>query len=257
MKTRTRAEIQALWKEFSRTKDIHIRNLLIEHYLPTVKYTAERLHARLPNSIELDDLISVGLLGLIDAINKFDLQRGILFETYCTHRIWGTIVDELRKTDWVPRLVRQRAQQIGRATQKLETIFGRQPSDEELAEELDVDMEEFYRILRDANATVLISLDNDFSSSDGEESFREIDLQANPKSQDPFHEVLKRDIKDYVTKGLSREEKLAIIMYYYEKMTMKEIGNTVGISESRVSQVHSSVLARFKSHLDKTMLLNQ
>jgi RNA polymerase sigma factor for flagellar operon FliA len=255
MKTRTQADIQALWKEFSQKKDNHTRDLLIERYLPNVKYTAQRLHARLPNSVELDDLNSVGLLGLIDAINKFEPERGVLFETYCTQRIRGTILDDMRKSDWVPRLVRMRAQQISRATQKLETIFGRQPSEEELASELEVGMDEFYRIQHDANATVLISLDNDYSGSDGEESFREIDLQANKKSQDPFHEVLKKDLKENVTKGFSREEKLVIALYYYEEMTMKEIGNALGITESRVSQIHSSIIARLKSRLDKAILL--
>ncbi|MHC5183070.1 MAG: FliA/WhiG family RNA polymerase sigma factor [Planctomycetota bacterium] len=255
MKTLTKAEIRALWKEFRQNRDDRSRNLLILHYLPTVKYTAERMHARFPSSIELDDMQSVGLLGMMDAIEKFDPQRGVLFETYCTLRIKGTIIDDLRKKDWVPRLVRQRAQQIETTMLKLETLFGRLPSDEEMAGEMEVDMDEFYRIQRDANAISLISLDNDYAGTDGEESLREIDRRANPKSMDPFYEILKKDLREFITKGFSREEQMVITLYYYEEMTMNEIGRTLGISESRISQIHSSVIARFRCQINKTRLL--
>ena len=211
-------------------------NILWEYYLPQVKYTAERLHARFPQSVELDELYSVGIAGLLDAIYKYDPAKNTKFETYCVQRIKGTIFDHLRKNDRVPRLVRARARQLQELTHRLEVIFGRSPSDEELADELDMNMEDFYHFQRDANASSLISLDTNFSTSDGDEAFGELDIISNHKSIDPFHEILKKDLKESVIKGFSRQEQLIIVLYYFENMTMSEIGDTLGISESRVCQ---------------------
>lgn len=249
MKALTAVNIEQVWDHFLQHHDITSRNILVEFYLPQVKYTAERLHARFPQSVELDDLYNVGLFGLIDAINKFEPARNIKFETYCVQRIKGAIFDDLRKNDRVPRLVRERAKQLQKVTEKLEAIFGRSPSDEELADELEMNIEDFYHFQRDANASSLISLNTNFSNPDGDEEFGELNIISNHKSQNPFHEILKKDLKESVIKGFSRQEQLIIVLYYFEDMTMREIGDTLGISESRVCQLHSSIIARLQSHL--------
>lgn len=250
MKATQKVNIQVVWEEFFKKRDEETRNILIEHYLPTVKYTAERIHARLPKNVELNDLISAGVFGLIAAIHMFKPELRVKFETYCRQRIRGFILDELRKTDWIPRLVRSRATQLRKATQRLEAQLGRLPTEMELAKELDLDMKKFHHLQRDANAAILISLSKTVSCSDGDNELREIDIINNQKSINPLIEAEKHDIKDFITKGLSSVERLILILYYYEELTMKEIGMTLGISESRVSQMHSSIIARLKAQID-------
>jgi RNA polymerase sigma factor for flagellar operon FliA len=250
MKTAQIERIGEVWEEFFETHTEHCRNLLMEHYLPIVKYTADRIYAKLPDKVELDDLISAGIFGLMDAIDAFDPERGVKFETYCTPRIRGAILDELRSMDWVPRLVRARAHQLERAMQILEAHLGRIPTEDEIARELELEMTEFRRLQRDANAIGLVSLSNKFSEGDGEKDIREIDIIEDQKSQNPVLEAQKRDLKGLLTKGLTRAERLIIVLYYYEEMTMKEIGATLDLSESRVSQMHSSIIARLKAQMN-------
>jgi len=250
VKTKQQTDISQIWEQFHKTGDHHFRNLLLEHYWPLVKYTAERLHSKLPDKVELDDLISAGTFGLKDAIDAFDPARGVKFETYCSPRIRGSILDELRSMDWVPRLVRSRAHQLARATRSLETHLGRKPTEKETAEELDMDTEEFNRLQRDANAISIVSLSTKYNDGDSEKDVREIDIIKDKKSQDPLTEAQKRDLKSLLTKGLTRAERLIIVLYYYEEMTMKEIGATLDLSESRVSQMHSSIVQRLKAQMN-------
>lgn len=250
MKTARIQNVEQVWEEFFRTRSNEARNQLLEHYLPLAKYTAERIWAKLPDKVDLDDLISAGIFGLKDAIDAFDPKRGVKFETYCTPRIRGSILDELRSMDWVPRLVRARAHQLDRAMQTLEAHLGRLPTEEELAEEMELEKHEFYRLQRDANAIGLVSLNTKFNESDGDKDIREIDVIEDQRSKNPVIEAQKRDLKNLLTKGLTRAEKLIIILYYYEEMTMKEIGATLDLSESRVSQMHSSIIARLKAQLN-------
>jgi len=250
VRTEQQLTIDQIWEQFHKTRDDYYRNLLMEHYRDLVKYCAERLHSKLPDKVELDDLTSAGIFGLMDAIDAFDPSRGVKFETYCAPRIRGSILDELRSMDWVPRLVRARAHQLAKATHSLEIHLGRKPDEEELAEELDMDMEEFSRLLRDANAASLVSLNTKCGDDDGEKDVREIDVIKDQKSQDPILEAQKRDLKNLLTKGLTRAERLIVVLYYYEEMTMKEIGATLDLSESRVSQMHSSIVARLKAQMN-------
>jgi len=250
MKTKQQPDIDKIWQQFHKTSDDCFRNLLMENYRPLVRYSAERLHSKLPDKVELDDLISAGIFGLMDAIDAFDPARGVKFETYCSPRIRGSILDELRSMDWVPRLVRARAHQLTKATQSLETHLGRKPTKKETAEELNMNMEEFNRLQRDANAVNLVSLNTKYSDGDGEKDIREIDVIKDKKSQNPLIEAQKRDLKNLLTKGLTRAERLIIVLYYYEEMTMKEIGATLDLSESRVSQMHSSIVARLKAQMN-------
>ena len=249
MKTKQKLSIDQIWEQFHKKRDDYFRNLLIEHYRNLVRYCAERLHSKLPDKVELDDLVSSGNFGLMDAIDAFDPERGVKFETYCSPRIRGSILDELRSMDWVPRLVRARAHQLGKATHSLEIHLGRKPTEKEIAKELDMNPEEFNRLQRDANAASLVSLDNKYGDGDGEKDIREIDIIKDKRSKNPVIEAQKRDLKSLLTKGLTRAERLIIVLYYYEEMTMKEIGATLDLSESRVSQMHSSIIARLKAQM--------
>jgi RNA polymerase sigma factor for flagellar operon FliA len=250
VKTRQELNIDEIWEHFYKNRDDHSRNLLMEHYRGMVKYCAERLHSKLPDKVELDDLMSAGNFGLMDAIDAYDPERGVKFETYCSPRIRGSILDELRSMDWVPRLVRARAHQLSKATHSLETHLGRKPTEIEIAEELQMDTEEFTRLQRDANTTSLVSLSTKYNDGDGEKDIREIDVIKDEKSKSPVIEAQKRDLRNLLTKGLSRAERLIIVLYYYEEMTMKEIGTTLDLSESRVSQMHSSIIARLKAQMN-------
>ena len=250
MKTEQELNIDQVWEQFFKTHDEKFRNLLMENYRNLVKYCAERLHSKLPDKVELDDLISAGIFGLMDAIDAFDPGRGVKFETYCSPRIRGSILDELRSMDWVPRLVRARAHQLSRATHSLETHLGRKPTEKEIAEELEMNMDEFSRLQRDANATSLVSLTTKYNDGDNEKDIREIDIIKDERSKNPVIEAQKRDLKNLLTKGLTRAERLIIVLYYYEEMTMKEIGATLDLSESRVSQMHSSIIARLKAQMN-------
>jgi len=233
METTEKIDIEKAWKDFFKDHGEGSRNLLMEHYRPLVKYVAERLHTKLPDKVEVDDLISAGNFGLMDALNAFDPERGVKFETYCSPRIRGAILDELRSMDWVPRLVRARAHQLTRATLALEAHLGRKPTEQETASELDIDMEEFHRLKRDANAVGLVSLNAKYGEEEGDKDLREIDILKDQKSADPLTEAQKRDLKSLLTKGLTRAERLIIVLYYYEEMTMKEIGATLDLSESQ------------------------
>ena len=245
-------EIQIVWREYKTSphrKDL--RNRLVEQYLPLVKYNGERIWARLPEGVELDDLISAGVFGLMDAIDAFDLSRGVKFETYCVPRIRGAMLDELRTMDWVPRLVRSKASKLGEATKTLEARLGRHPTELELSEHRGLSAQELEKMLIEANAVNLISLNKKWYETDSYKDVREIDILEDKKGEDPTRRIQKNDLMRLVTKGLNRNERLIIILYYYEELTMKEIGATLDLSESRVSQMHSSIVARLQAQLGK------
>jgi len=243
-------EILDVWVEYqSKDHPEHIRNFFMVKYLPLVRYNSERIYARLPDEVDIEDLMSAGLFGLMDAIDAFDLDRGVKFETYCAPRIRGAILDELRSMDWVPRLVRHRSAKVEAARAALELELGRQPTRDEIAERLGVDEEEYKKLHRDSSAVGVISLSRKCRQSDGGREVREIDVIRDDTQANPLVQTQKRDLKDLVTKGLSRAERLIVILYYYEEMTMKEIGATLDLSESRVSQMHSSILARLKAQM--------
>ncbi|HNB60866.1 MAG TPA: FliA/WhiG family RNA polymerase sigma factor [Phycisphaerales bacterium] len=238
-----------LWKLYRKSRPQDLRNFLMEKYLHLVRYNAERIYARLPDEVDLQDLISAGMFGLMDAIDAFDLERGVKFETYCAPRIRGAVLDELRSMDWVPRLVRHRTAKVESARQRFEMAHGRAPTDDELSNKLRINGEEFTKLKRDSQAVGTFSLTRKCFQSDGSKDVREIDVIKDESQRNPFQDVQRRDVRDLVTKGLSRAERLIVILYYYEEMTMKEIGATLDLSESRVSQMHSSILARLKAQM--------
>jgi len=242
-------EIKEVWVIFQKNPtDLH-RNYFMERYYPLVKYNADRIYARLPDEVDLEDLISAGLFGLMDAIDAFDLDRGVKFETYCAPRIRGAVLDELRSMDWVPRLVRSRSSKVDQARVSLEMQLGRKPTVEEISERLGVDEEELKKILRDGSAVSISSLSRTCYQTDSSKEVREIDIVEDERQSNPLSEIQRRDLKNLITKGLSRAERLIVVLYYYEEMTMKEIGITLDLSESRVSQMHSSILARLKAQM--------
>jgi len=243
-------ELAVTWQEYRKTKADPIRNTLMEHYLPIVKVNSERLSNKLPDEVELDDLISAGIDGLRDAIEMFDLDRGVKFETYCATRIRGAILDALRNKDWVPRLVRARANQLAGGRRRLEMRLGRTPADHELADFMGLSEAEYEKLIRDAHAVGVISLNRHFQDNDSTREVRETDVVADRKSPTPFRAIHHDDVKRLVTKGLSKNERLILILYYYMEMTMKEIGATLDLSESRVSQMHSSIIERLQEQLE-------
>jgi len=239
--------IEEVWVEYQETRSAELRNFLTEKYLYLVRHGAMRVHARLPDEVDVEDLMSAGLFGLMGAINSFDLDRNVKFETYCAPRIRGAILDELRSMDWVPRLVRVRVHKYDSARRRIEAQTGFTPTDDEIARELAVDEEEFAKIKRDSSAVTTTSITRR-ETSRGDET-REIEVARDDDDALPLRHVQERDLRDLITKGLSRAERLIVILYYYEGMTMKEIGATLDLSESRVSQMHSSILARLKAHM--------
>ncbi len=245
-------DLERLWIEYKKDpSNKELRNKLIEAYMPLVRYNAERIWARLPEGVDLDDLVSAGVFGLIDAIEAFDLSRGVKFETYCVPRIRGAMLDELRTMDWVPRLVRSKASKLNEAMQTLEARLGRQPTQQELAQELGISVEELEKMIQEASTVNLISLNKKWYETDSYKDVREIDILEDKKGEDPTRRLQKADLMRIVTKGLNRNERLILILYYYEEMTMKEIGATLDLSESRVSQMHSAIVQRLKNQLEQ------
>lgn len=241
--------IREIWETYHKSQTEDLRNYLMEKFLHLVRYNAERIYTRLPDEVDIEDLMSAGLFGLMDAIDAFDLDRQVKFETYCAPRIRGAILDELRSMDWVPRLVRHRTAKVEQARMGLEMQLGRTPTQDEIAKRLGVDHEELKKIIKDSNAVSMGSLQRPCFQSDSSREVREMDVVEDERQITPLGEIQRRDLKDLLTKGLNRAERLIVVLYYYEEMTMKEIGMTLDLSESRVSQMHSSILARLKAQM--------
>ncbi len=240
-------DVDKLWRRYHRRPTVELRNQLMVMYLPIVRFSADRISAKLPNEVDPNDLMSAGIFGLMDAIDSFDLRRGVKFETFCAPRIRGAMLDELRSMDWVPRLVRHRATRIESLRRSLEVELGRIPTNQELATRMNVPTGDFEKIIRDASAVSVVSLSRKYYETDSNRDVREMDLLEDEDSLNPETETLKRELKDIFARQLTRIEQLLLILYYHEEMTMKEIGVTLDLSESRVSQMHSSVITRLKT----------
>ena len=245
--------LQAAWRAYRASPNDELRNRLVEHYLCLVRYAAERIRAKLPDEVDVDDLMSAGIFGLVDAIDAFDMERGVKFETYCAPRIRGAILDELRSMDWVPRLVRHRAHKLNEIVRTMEAELGRIPTEDEIAARLRLPPDQFSKLIRDASAVSLVSLSQKFGDSDSDRETSEIDIVPDEQSCDPVVEAQKTDIKELIAHELTRAERLIIVLYYYEQMTMKEIGATLDLSESRVSQMHSAIITRLRDQLGINM----
>ena len=228
------------------------REAVIKEYAPMVKYVANRIAMRLPPHIEVDDLISVGVLGLIDAIDKYDATRGAKFKTYAEFRVRGAILDELRSMDWVPRSVRQKASAIDRVVQKLQNRLGRPPEDDEIAGEMGISLDELFVALNETKSMPILSLEDLGIAKESGEQQSLLDCLAGKGDADPQTHLRLSELKEIIAKAidtLPEKERLMISLYYYEELTMKEIGEVLGITESRVSQIHSKAVFRLRNKL--------
>jgi RNA polymerase sigma factor for flagellar operon FliA len=249
--------IEKIWQEYIETKAKSAKDKLLVEYAPVVKYTAQRMAISLPSSVDVNDLMSAGVMGLIKAVESFDPGRDVKFETYATHKIRGAILDELRALDWVPRSVRQKSRALQKAYSKLENDLGRMPYDDEVAAELGISIPEFEEMLSDVTPTTIISLEEsrDDQSSDSKQ-LKIMDVIEDPQGTNPLKELgfeeTKRILKESIT-ALPEKEKLVIALYHYEELTLKEIGEVLNISESRVSQIHSKAIIKLRSRLIRRM----
>ena len=228
------------------------REAVIKEYAPMVKYVANRIAMRLPPHVEVDDLVSVGVLGLIDAIDKYDSTRGAKFKTYAEFRVRGAILDELRSMDWVPRSVRQKASSMDGVVQKLQNKLGRRPEDDEIAEEMGISLDELFTTLNETKSMPILSLEDLGIAKESGEQQSLLDCLAGKNDADPQTHLRLVELKEIISKTidtLPEKERLMISLYYYEELTMKEIGEVLGITESRVSQIHSKAIFRLRNKL--------
>jgi RNA polymerase sigma factor for flagellar operon FliA len=246
-------ELRELWSRYKKNGDEKARERLVLAYSPLVKFVAGRMSSGLPAHIEEADLISYGLLGLIGAIERFEPEREIKFETFAVARIKGSIIDELRSLDWVPRSVRAKAREIEAAHSKLERELGRTPTDEEVSKALEMSMDDFQEALIQISNSSLVALDELWAVSDASgDQVSLLDTMRDPSAVDPARELGVSELKDRLAHAISRlpeREKLVVALYYYENLTLREIGEVLGVTESRVSQLHTKAVLRLKARL--------
>jgi RNA polymerase sigma factor FliA len=246
-------ELKDLWRRYKDDQDEQARERLVLAYAPLVKYVAGRMSSGLPSHVEESDLISYGLLGLISAIQRFEPEREIKFETFAITRIKGSIIDELRSLDWVPRSVRTKAREIEKMNAKLEHKLHRAPTDQEMAEGLGVSTDEFQDSLVRISNSSMVALDELWTVSDSSgDQVSLLDTIQDPQALDPAAEMDTTEMKDRLADAIARlpeREKLVVALYYYENLTLREIGEVLGVTESRVSQLHTKAVLRLKSRL--------
>lgn len=253
METNVKAvELRELWRRYKLGDDEEARERLVVAYSPLVRFVAGRMASGLPSHVEESDLISYGLIGLIGAIERFDLDRDTKFETFAVARVKGAIIDELRSLDWVPRSIRARARDVEKAHADLEAKRGRPPTDEEMAERLEMTVDEFQgALLEIANSSVL-ALDDlwTFADPEGGSQISVLDTIQDPAAVDPHVEAQASELKERLAdaiEGLPQRERLVIALYYYENLTLREIGEVLGVTESRVSQLHTKAVLGLRS----------
>ncbi len=244
---------EELWEEYSQTRAQDARNSLVLKYLDLVKHNAEKIHAKLPSSVMCDDLVSAGTFGLLEAVESFDISRGVRFETFATLRIRGAIMDELRDYDRVPRLARKRSKLYETALGDLEKLYGTSPSRDEIRGHIGLSEEEFQRVERDARITSELSIDKVLNESEETESqICGRGLLIDNRYPQPDSLAIRKDLANYLTRGLSRKERITLILYYYNGMTMAEIGATLGVSEAYVCKMHKDTLDRLRKRFLNT-----
>ncbi|MBF0314035.1 MAG: FliA/WhiG family RNA polymerase sigma factor [Oligoflexia bacterium] len=238
-------------KDYRCSIDPDLKDEIIVEYAPLIKYIAQKIASRLPSNIELDDLISCGVIGLMDAIDKYDPSRDNKFKTYAEFRIRGAILDELRAQDWIPRSVREKAKLIERAFLKLEGELGRPASEEEMCKELGVTQEEFYDLLDQAKSVSILNIDDSNNFSKGDKKLM-IGLLENKKMANPYAVVNYKKAQERIKEGiksLPEKQRLVLSLYYYEDLNLKEIGQVLNVTESRVSQLHTQAVMKLRAKL--------
>ena len=246
-------DVKSLWRKYRANRDQQLRDRLILTYAPLVKFVAGRLGSGLPAHVDEGDLVSYGLLGLIGAIERYDPDRDVKFETYAIARIKGSIIDELRAMDWVPRSVRARARDIERAIGELEAQSGRAPTEEEIAAKLGVSQDELGENLLEISRSSIAALDELWTiSSSGGDQVALIDTIEDTQGPEPQAALAQTEMREALGEAIARlpeREKLVVTLYYYEELTLREIGEVLGVTESRVSQLHTKAILRLKARL--------
>ena len=255
-KSEKEINVSQLWAEYVQSRDPEIREKLVLHYLPIVKYVAGKMMQTLPSSVDFNDLIGAGVVGLIGAMERFDPSVGVKFETFALPRVRGAILDELRMLDWAPRSLRSKARKYEKAAEELEKDLGRTASRKELAERLDVDLQDIGALLRDLSTAALLSLD---TALEDEESGKSglYEIVRDPLAETPLETIEREELKRVLVEAINNlpeQEKLVLALYYYEELTLKEIGQVLGITESRVSQIHTKAVATLRARLREEVL---
>ncbi len=238
-------------KDYRSTVDPKVKDEIIIEYAPLIKYIAQKIASRLPSNIEVDDLISCGVIGLMDAIEKFDPSRDNKFKTYAEFRIRGAILDELRAQDWVPRSIREKAKMVERTYSKLEASLGRPATDDEMCAELHMNQEEFHDLLNKAKSISLLNIDDSATFNRGDKKLMAGLMETN-KSANPYNAVSFKDVREKIKEGimaLPEKQRLVLSLYYYEDLNLKEIGQVLDVTESRVSQLHTQAVLKLRGKL--------
>jgi RNA polymerase sigma factor FliA len=252
-KTKAQKEIQEVWRQYKDSPTPELRERLILHYAPLVKYVAGRVYIKVPPNVDQGDLVSCGIFGLIDAIEKFDLSKNIKFETYAIARVKGAIIDELRSLDWIPRSIRFKAKELERTYMALEGRLKRTPTDEEVCKELDISKDKLHETISQIGNTAVVALDDSFTvgkNMDGRVGL--IDIIEDESSAEPAATFEIEEMKTLLAAAIDRlpdREKTVVALYYYEGLTLKEIGEVLGVTESRVSQMHTKAILQLKAKL--------
>jgi len=240
------------WVEYRKTRNPGIREAFIKQYAPLVKYVAGKVAMGMPNNVEFDDLVGFGVFGLIDAIDKYDPEKNVKFKTYAVTRIRGAIFDELRLIDWVPRSVRQKTREIETAISSLEAQLGRTASDQEIAGALGMNEDEYLKTVQKISGTSILSLNDVWFSGDEKDRVSIVDSIESPASLNPDVMVEKEVMRQVIITAINElpdKEKKILILYYYEDLTLKDIGRVLKVTESRVSQLHTKAILRLRSKL--------
>ncbi|MCK5152877.1 MAG: RNA polymerase sigma factor WhiG [Spirochaetales bacterium] len=241
-----------LWTLFKENRDPKIRDMFVKQYAPLVKYVAGKVAMGMPHNVEFDDLVGFGVFGLFDAIKKFDPDKHVKFKTYAVTRIRGAIFDELRSIDWVPRSVRQKTREIEDTIHRLESSLGRAASDQELANEMRMTTKEFQKTMMKISGTSILSLNDVWYTGDDNDKVSIVDSIESPSSLNPDIIVEKGEIKRVIIQAITElpeKEKKVLVLYYYEDLTLKEIGKILEVTESRISQLHTKAIMRLRSKL--------
>lgn len=241
-----------LWKIYKKTKDLKVREHFVNQYAPLVKYVAGKIAIGMPQNVDFDDLVGYGVFGLLDAIEKFDPDKDIKFKTYAVTRIRGAIYDELRSIDWVPRSVRQKAKELERVIGKLENRLGRSAKDEEIARELGISVKDLHTLILKISGASILSLSDVWYVGDESDKVSVMETIESPKSLNPDVIVEREEVKNIIVQAISDlpdKEKKVLILYYYEDLTLKEIGEVLQVTESRISQLHTKAIMRLRSKL--------
>ncbi len=241
-----------LWRLYRDSKNPDIREMLVKQYAPLVKYVAGKVAVGMPHNVEFDDLVGYGVFGLFDAIEKFDPDKHVKFKTYAVTRIRGAIFDELRSIDWVPRSVRQKTREIEEAVRRLEASLGRPATDEEIARDLGITVRDLEKLMMKISGTSILSLNDVWYTGDDNDKVSIADSIESPHSLNPDVIVEKEEIKRVIVQSiqeLPEKEKTVLVLYYYEDLTLKEIGQVLEVTESRVSQLHTKAILRLRGKL--------